>query len=110
MEKPVPSTSSAPAAASQHPESEDALSPNRPPSPRGAETPEQETDMEACSTDEKPNVHTGTLTPKPEVCMLLINERKQSVHNNNMGDNCSVFVSVGSVCWSEWQPPFPPGC
>ncbi|XP_053284603.1 histone-lysine N-methyltransferase NSD2 isoform X2 [Pleuronectes platessa] len=74
MEKPEPGTSSAPADDPQHPESEDILSPNRPPSPRGAKTPEQETDTEACSTDEKPNVHTGTLTPKPEVLSVALND------------------------------------
>jgi len=72
-EKPITTTSSAPAVAPQHSECKDAvggLSPNRPPSPRGSKTPKQETEMEPPSTEEKLNVHTGTLTPKPEVCML----------------------------------------
>ncbi|XP_067374495.1 histone-lysine N-methyltransferase, H3 lysine-36 specific isoform X2 [Channa argus] len=68
-EKSVPNTSSAPAAASQHAEAKDVLrghSPNTPPSPLGSKTPKQEAEMEACSTEEKQNVHTGTLTPKTE--------------------------------------------
>lgn len=63
-EKPVP------AAASQHSEGTDVLrglTPNRPLSPRGPKTPKQEAAMEACSTEEQQNVHTGTLIPKPEV-------------------------------------------
>ncbi|XP_069388063.1 histone-lysine N-methyltransferase, H3 lysine-36 specific isoform X2 [Paralichthys olivaceus] len=77
-EKPVPSTSSAPAAASQPPENEDIPTPNRTPSPRGAKTPEQEPEMEACCTDEKQNAHTGTLTPKPEVQSVGLNDSLSS--------------------------------
>lgn len=62
-DKPMFSTSSSPAAASaasKPPES-------RSPSPKGSKTPNQEAEVEACSTEEKQN--TGTLTPKAEVCM-----------------------------------------
>lgn len=72
-EKPVPSTPSAPGASPPHSESKDlleGLNPNPTPSPLGSKTPKQETEIESCSAEEKQNVHTGTLNPKPEVCML----------------------------------------
>lgn len=79
-EKPVASTPAPPAAAaSQHSESNDllgALTPNRPPSPRGSKTPKEEVEIDASSTEEKRNVDTGTLTPKPEVCMLYCSSTK----------------------------------
>ncbi|KAK2849257.1 hypothetical protein Q5P01_009091 [Channa striata] len=80
-EKSVPNASSAPAAASQHSEGEDVLrgqSPNRPPSPLGSKTPKQEAEMEACSTEEKLIVDTGTLTPKPEVLSVGLNDLHSS--------------------------------
>ncbi|XP_040904033.1 histone-lysine N-methyltransferase, H3 lysine-36 specific isoform X2 [Toxotes jaculatrix] len=80
-EKPVPSTSSAPASASEHSESKDVLgglAPVRPPSPRGSKTPKQEADVEACSTEEKQSVHTGTLIPKPEVQSVGLNDSLSS--------------------------------
>ncbi|XP_072251977.1 histone-lysine N-methyltransferase, H3 lysine-36 specific isoform X2 [Leuresthes tenuis] len=57
-DKPAPST--VPAAASRH-------SGSRSPSPRRCKTPKQEAEIEPCSTEEKQNAHTGTLTPKSEV-------------------------------------------
>ncbi|XP_062281176.1 histone-lysine N-methyltransferase, H3 lysine-36 specific isoform X3 [Scomber scombrus] len=74
-EKPVPSTSSIPAAAPQNSEDKDvlrALTPNRPPSPQGCKTPKQEAEVEACSTEEKQN--TGTLTPKLEALSVGLND------------------------------------
>uniref|UniRef100_A0A8C4H7E7 Histone-lysine N-methyltransferase, H3 lysine-36 specific n=1 Tax=Dicentrarchus labrax TaxID=13489 RepID=A0A8C4H7E7_DICLA len=91
-EKPVPSTSSAPDAASQHAESKDllgGLTPNRPPSPRGSKTPKQEAEMEACSPEEQQHVHTGTLTPKPEVRMWY-----SSVLSVGLNDSLSSQVDV----------------
>lgn len=69
-EKPVPSTSSEPAAASHYPEGSDGQqgpAPKEPPSPRGPKTPKQEAEIESCATEEKHYVNTGTLTTKPEV-------------------------------------------
>lgn len=81
-EKPTPSTSSAPAAAAPHlSESKDLLEDltlNRPPSPQGSKTPQQEAETEACSTEEKQNIHTGTLTPKPEVLSVGLNDSLSS--------------------------------
>lgn len=81
-EKPATSTSSAPApvpaaaaAVSKQSESKDNLegaNSNKPPSPRVSKTPKQEAEIEASGTVEKQIVHTGTLTPKPEVCLLLL--------------------------------------
>ncbi|KAL7395754.1 hypothetical protein ABVT39_022564 [Epinephelus coioides] len=79
-EKPVPSTSSA-HAAPQHSESKDlsvVLTPERPPSPRGSKTPKQEVEADACCTEEKQNVHTGTLTAKPEVLSDSLNDSLSS--------------------------------
>ncbi|XP_059201998.1 histone-lysine N-methyltransferase, H3 lysine-36 specific isoform X2 [Centropristis striata] len=80
-EKPLPGTSSASAAAPQRSESKDlpvVLTPNRPPSPRGSKTPKQEAEVEACSNEEKQHVNTGTLTPKPEVQSLSLNDSLSS--------------------------------
>uniref|UniRef100_A0A8C2XCE9 Histone-lysine N-methyltransferase, H3 lysine-36 specific n=1 Tax=Cyclopterus lumpus TaxID=8103 RepID=A0A8C2XCE9_CYCLU len=55
-EKPA---SSAPSAATQQSESKDlpvVLTENQPPSPQGSKTPQQEAELEACSTEEKQNV------------------------------------------------------
>ncbi|XP_008282673.1 uncharacterized protein nsd1a [Stegastes partitus] len=70
-EKPATSTSSAPAAASKSSES-------RSPSPQRPKTPKQEVETEPCSTEEKQNVHTGTLTPKPEVLPVGLNDSLSS--------------------------------
>ncbi|KAM7389644.1 hypothetical protein PAMP_023607 [Pampus punctatissimus] len=60
-----------------HSEDKD-LTPSRPPSPRGCKLPKQEAETEACSTEEKQNVHTGTLTPKPEVLPVSLNDSLSS--------------------------------
>lgn len=80
-EKHAPSTSSAPAVASQHSESKEVVtgsSPNRSLSPLESKTPSQETELEPPSTEEKQNVHTGTLTPKLEVSVLFYSKMEIS--------------------------------
>ncbi|KAI3351225.1 hypothetical protein L3Q82_005777 [Scortum barcoo] len=122
-EKPVPGTSSAPAAASQHSENKDHLggiTPNRPPSPRGAKTPKQEAEMEACSTEEKQNAHTGTLTPKPEVLSVSLNDSlpshvdvKGKIGAASLKENvCQVCERTGDllVCEGHCYGAFHPQC
>lgn len=107
-DKPAPSTSSAPAAASHDSESKDLLeAPNQPPSPQESKTPKQEADTESCSTEEKPYVHTGTLTPKPEVCMLYCH-CATTTEAGRFGD-AVLLCAAGAVCWFERQPLFPSG-
>ncbi|XP_078116928.1 histone-lysine N-methyltransferase, H3 lysine-36 specific [Sander vitreus] len=122
-EKPVPSTSSAPAAAPQHSESKDlpvVLTPNRPPSPPGSKTPKQEAEVEACSTEEKQNVHTGTLTPKPEVLSVSLNDSlssqvdvKGKIGATSLKENvCQVCERTGDllVCDGHCYGAFHPLC
>ncbi|XP_044060563.1 histone-lysine N-methyltransferase, H3 lysine-36 specific isoform X2 [Siniperca chuatsi] len=123
-EKPVVRTSSPPAAAaSEHSESKDlqgVLTPNRPPSPRGAKTPKQEAEMEACSTEEKQNVHTGTLTPKPEVLSAGLNDSlssqvdvKGKIGPTSLKENvCQVCERTGDllVCDGHCYGAFHPQC
>lgn len=105
-EKSVANTSSAPAAASQHSEGKDVLrglTPNRPLSPRGSKTPRQETAVEACSTEEKQNAHTVTLTPQPEVSQwsAIKEERIDRTSTVSLSNSSSLFMSVGAVCWFD---------
>ncbi|XP_051275205.1 histone-lysine N-methyltransferase, H3 lysine-36 specific isoform X2 [Dicentrarchus labrax] len=122
-EKPVPSTSSAPDAASQHAESKDllgGLTPNRPPSPRGSKTPKQEAEMEACSPEEQQHVHTGTLTPKPEVLSVGLNDSlssqvdvKGKIGATSLKENvCQVCERTGDllVCDGHCYGAFHPQC
>ncbi|XP_069553174.1 histone-lysine N-methyltransferase, H3 lysine-36 specific [Brachyistius frenatus] len=112
-EKLVPSTSSAPAAASKHSES-------RSPSPPGSKTPTQEAEIEACSAAEKPNGHTGTLTPKPEVLPVGLNESLSSqadvrgkVGAASLKENvCQVCERTGDllVCEGHCYGAFHPQC
>lgn len=109
-EKPVPSTSSAPAAVS-HSDSKDLLegpTPNQPPSPGGSKTPKQEAEIEPCSTEENQYVHTETLTPKPEVCILYCYRSRQLICSCAtmtvtvcLSDDIPVFITVGAICWFE---------
>ncbi|KAM4732792.1 histone-lysine N-methyltransferase, H3 lysine-36 specific-like isoform 1-T2 [Anableps anableps] len=69
--KSAPCTSSVPAAASKCSES-------RSPSPRQCKTPKEEAETEPCSTEEKQDEHTGTLTPKPEVLPVSLNDSLSS--------------------------------
>ncbi|XP_056238996.1 histone-lysine N-methyltransferase, H3 lysine-36 specific isoform X1 [Seriola aureovittata] len=122
-EKPTPTTSSAPAVASQHSESKDVLggpSPNSPPSPRESKTPKQETEMEPSSTEEKTNVHTGTLTPKPEVQSVGLNDSlsshvdiKGKIGATSLKENvCQVCERTGDllVCDGHCYGAFHPQC
>ncbi|XP_037636477.1 histone-lysine N-methyltransferase, H3 lysine-36 specific isoform X2 [Sebastes umbrosus] len=122
-EKPAPSTSSAPAAAPQHSESEDlpvVLTPNRPSSPRESKTPRQEAEVEDCSTEGKQNVHTGTLTPKPEVLSVSLNDClssqvdvKGKIGATSLKENvCQVCERSGDllVCDGHCYGAFHPQC
>ncbi|XP_034545785.1 histone-lysine N-methyltransferase, H3 lysine-36 specific [Notolabrus celidotus] len=124
--KPVPSTSSSPtaaAAACQNSEVKDrpgVLTPNRPPSPRGLKTPKQEVEMEACSTDEKQNAHTGTLTPKTEVLSVSVNDSfssqvdvKGKIGATSLKENvCQVCERAGDLllCEGHCYGAFHPQC
>ncbi|XP_042275873.1 histone-lysine N-methyltransferase, H3 lysine-36 specific isoform X1 [Thunnus maccoyii] len=95
-EKPVPSTSSAPTTAPQHSEDKDlpeVPTPNGPPSPQGCKTPKQEAEMEVCNTEEKQNVHTGTLTPKLEVLSAGLND--------SLSSQVDVKGKIGAACLKE---------
>ncbi|XP_042349048.1 histone-lysine N-methyltransferase, H3 lysine-36 specific isoform X2 [Plectropomus leopardus] len=120
--KPVPSTSSAPAAALQHSERKElsvVLTPERPLSPRGAKTPKQEPEVDAC-TEEKQNVHTGTLTAKPEVLSSNLNDSlssqadvKGKVGATPLKENvCQVCERTGDllVCDGHCYGAFHPQC
>ncbi|XP_070818700.1 histone-lysine N-methyltransferase, H3 lysine-36 specific [Chaetodon trifascialis] len=122
-EKPVSSTSSAPAAASQHSESKDlleGLTPDRPPSPQGSKTPKQEAEVEACGAEEKQNVNTGTLTPKPEVLSVALNDSlsaqvdvKGKIGATSLKENvCQVCERTGDllVCDGHCYGAFHPQC
>lgn len=75
-EKLLPGTPPAPVAASHCPESEDLIQsltpPQHPPGPGCSENPKQESDSEPCSAANQQNLHTGGVTPKPEVCLLCL--------------------------------------
>ncbi|KAM7000651.1 histone-lysine N-methyltransferase, H3 lysine-36 specific [Tautogolabrus adspersus] len=97
-EKPASGMSSslAHAASSQNSDVKDrlrVLSPNIPPSPQGSKTPKREAEMEACSIDEKQNEHTGTLTPKPEVLSIGLNDTFSS--------HVDVKVKIGATTLKE---------
>ncbi|XP_038155099.1 histone-lysine N-methyltransferase, H3 lysine-36 specific [Cyprinodon tularosa] len=47
---------------------------SRSPSPQQNKTPKQEVETEPCSNEEKQDAHSGTLTPKPEVLPVGLNE------------------------------------
>ncbi|XP_027864783.1 histone-lysine N-methyltransferase, H3 lysine-36 and H4 lysine-20 specific-like [Xiphophorus couchianus] len=70
-EKSAPCASSVPAEAARRPES-------RSPSPQRCKTPKQEAETEPCSAEEKQEEHTGTLTPKPEVMPVGLNDSLSS--------------------------------
>ncbi|XP_054453426.1 histone-lysine N-methyltransferase, H3 lysine-36 specific isoform X2 [Anoplopoma fimbria] len=121
-EKPAPSASSAPAAAPQQSESKDLPeTPNWPPSPQGSKMPQQEADVEACSTEEKENAHTGTLTPKPEVLLSVsLNDSlsspvdvKGKIGATSLKENvCQVCERTGDllVCDGHCYGAFHPQC
>ncbi|XP_026185928.1 histone-lysine N-methyltransferase, H3 lysine-36 and H4 lysine-20 specific [Mastacembelus armatus] len=97
----IPSTICAPAA-SQDSEGKDVpgvLTPDSPPSPRGSKTPKPEAEIQTCSTEEKQNVHTGTLTPKPEVLSVGLND-SVSTQADNKGKigTTSLKENVCQVC------------
>lgn len=116
-EKPVASTSSAPSSVLEDSESKDPLegvSANRPPSVRGSKTPKQEPEMEAMSSEEKESEHTGTLTPKPEVCILWCSVTYLDIcacvsmsQTMYLSDNMPFFISAGTVCQLAGQPLLP---
>ncbi|XP_074529877.1 histone-lysine N-methyltransferase, H3 lysine-36 specific [Halichoeres trimaculatus] len=122
--KPGRSTSSSPvAAASQNSEIKDCLAvltPNRPPSPRGSKTPKQEVEMEACSTDETQNAHTGTLTPKSEVLPVSVSDSfssqvdvKGKLGATSLKENvCQVCLKTGDLllCEGHCYGAFHPKC
>ncbi|XP_041845718.1 histone-lysine N-methyltransferase, H3 lysine-36 specific [Melanotaenia boesemani] len=85
-EKPAPSPCSGPAAASKHSES-------RSPSPQQCKTPNQEVEMEPCNTEERNNAHTGTLTPKPEVLLVSLND--------NLSSQVDVKGKIGATSLKE---------
>ncbi|XP_018531265.2 histone-lysine N-methyltransferase, H3 lysine-36 specific isoform X3 [Lates calcarifer] len=122
-EKPGPSTSSAPVGTSQDSVSKDVhgdLTPDRPPSPQGSKTPKQEAETEACSTEEKQDVHTGTLTPKPEVLSVGLNDSvsshvdvKGKIGAASLKENvCQVCERTGDllVCEGHCYGAFHPQC
>ncbi|XP_034399290.1 histone-lysine N-methyltransferase NSD2 isoform X2 [Cyclopterus lumpus] len=120
-EKPA---SSAPSAATQQSESKDlpvVLTENQPPSPQGSKTPQQEAELEACSTEEKQNAHTGTLTPKPEVLLSVsLNDSlssqvdvKGKIGATSLKENvCQVCERTGDllVCDGHCYGAFHPQC
>ncbi|XP_068441895.1 histone-lysine N-methyltransferase, H3 lysine-36 specific [Clinocottus analis] len=96
-EKPSPGASSAPAAAPQQSESTDlpvVLTENRPPSPQGSKTPQQEAEVEAYSTEEKHNAHTGTLTAKPELLLSVS-------LNDSLSSQVDVKGKIGATSLKE---------
>ncbi|XP_063733238.1 histone-lysine N-methyltransferase, H3 lysine-36 specific isoform X2 [Eleginops maclovinus] len=118
-DKPLPGASSATAAARRHSESKDlpeVLSPNRPSSPRGSKTPKQEAEVEACSTVEKQNLHTGTLTPKSEVLSVNLSSQvdvKGKIGATSLKENvCQVCERTGDllVCDGHCYGAFHPQC
>ncbi|XP_068570705.1 histone-lysine N-methyltransferase, H3 lysine-36 specific isoform X2 [Cebidichthys violaceus] len=129
-EKPAPDASSAAAAAAaaaappQQTESKDlpvVLTQNRPPSPQGSKTPQQEAEEEACSTEEKQNAHTGTLTPKPEgLLSVSLNDSlssqvdvKGKIGATSLKENvCQVCERTGDllVCDGHCYGAFHPQC
>lgn len=91
-EKSAPCTSSVHARASKRSES-------RSPSPRRCKTPKQEAEVQPCSTDEKQDENTGTLTPKPEVLPVGLNDSLSPTGDvkGKMGA-ASLKESVCQVC------------
>ncbi|XP_024139017.1 histone-lysine N-methyltransferase, H3 lysine-36 specific [Oryzias melastigma] len=87
---PVPSTSSDPAVAPK-------LPPSRSPTPQPCKTPKQEEEMEPCSAEEKQTTHTGTLTPKPEVLPIGLNDSFSS-QVDGKGKTSSLKENVCQVC------------
>ncbi|CAJ1058625.1 histone-lysine N-methyltransferase%2C H3 lysine-36 specific [Xyrichtys novacula] len=123
-DKPAPSTSSSPTAAvcqnSEVKDSPRVHTPNRPSSPRGSKTPKQEAEMEACSTDEKQNAYTGTLTPKPEVLSVSLSDSfssqmdvKGKIGATTLKENvCQVCEKTGDLllCEGHCYGAFHPQC
>ncbi|XP_054872650.1 histone-lysine N-methyltransferase, H3 lysine-36 specific [Amphiprion ocellaris] len=112
-EKLATSTSPAPAVTSKASES-------RSPSPQRPKTPKQEAEMEPCSTEEKQNIHTGTLTPKPEVLPVGLNDGlssqvdvKGKIGAASLKENvCQVCERIGDlvVCDGHCFGAFHPQC
>ncbi|KAM6952434.1 histone-lysine N-methyltransferase, H3 lysine-36 specific isoform 1-T2 [Lycodopsis pacificus] len=123
-EKPAPGASSAPSAAPEQSESRDlpvVLTHSRPPSPQGSKTPQQEAEVEACSTEETQNAHTGTLTLKPEgLLSVSLNDSlssqvdvKGKIGATSLKENvCQVCERTGDllVCDGHCYGAFHPQC
>ncbi|XP_075889025.1 histone-lysine N-methyltransferase, H3 lysine-36 specific [Nelusetta ayraudi] len=122
-EKPVPSASSEPAAASHYPEGSDSQqgpAPKEPPSHRGPKTPKQEAEIESCATEEKHYVNTGTLTAKPEMLSASFNDSfsaqvdaKAKIGATSLKENvCQVCERTGDLllCEGHCYAAFHPEC